>query len=219
MTFGVPKTKLYSFDYEGAEDLSDEFHPGAAHGFEAAYEAYCNLYNSPVRFDLVEYIKDLDKANIRDLDLSECPGVDLKTELSFDLIPLAATLKNNTYFKGLEIRKVEHKEAANAIATILTENRTLTRVVCVNCTSEVSDLLGQAIQQNPYNKIRILDLTGNKFGIKAVDALAAGLQNCPHVIEVVNLNNVGMNASGLQALINTWNINWSLRWGWKNSTF
>eukprot|EP01123_Difflugia_compressa_P011620 TRINITY_DN470_c0_g6_i1.p1 TRINITY_DN470_c0_g6~~TRINITY_DN470_c0_g6_i1.p1 ORF type:complete len:767 (-),score=153.63 TRINITY_DN470_c0_g6_i1:47-2029(-) len=133
--------------------------------------------------------------------------------MSIDLIPLAASLKLNTYFKGLELRNVEHREASSAFASVLSENRVLTRVVCSNCCSDVTEVLGTALQQNLYNKVSILDFSQNKITVKGIEALASFMQTCPHLIQVINMNDVGMNGPGLQALTNAWTINWGLSLG------
>eukprot|EP01124_Arcella_intermedia_P001764 TRINITY_DN10964_c0_g1_i1.p1 TRINITY_DN10964_c0_g1~~TRINITY_DN10964_c0_g1_i1.p1 ORF type:complete len:899 (+),score=162.43 TRINITY_DN10964_c0_g1_i1:28-2724(+) len=213
ITFGWPAEKLCSCDYEGATALSPDFDPGPANGFLHTYEAYCNLYSTPVRREVVEYVKDLVAQGITDFDLTNCAGVDTKTELSFELAPLAATLKNNTYWKSFIIRDTEHKEAVQALVAVLSENRVITKVAVVNCSADLTEQVGAALTQNPFNKVHILDLSGNKFGQKAAESLAAAFQSCNHTMAVINLANTSLSSSGLTSILNSWTINWGMSLG------
>jgi Ran GTPase-activating protein (RanGAP) involved in mRNA processing and transport len=212
ITFGWPGEKKCVCAFEGASQLS-EFDPGPAHGFEHTYEAYCNFFGTPLRTEVVEHVNYLVSIGCTDLDLTAIPGIDLKSELTFEMLPVAATLKNNTYWRSIEMRGIEHKEALSAFAHILSENRTITKVVCSNCASDIVELFGQAMEKNVYNKVHILDLSGNKIAVKAAESLALAFQSSNHVIQVINLNNISLGSSGFQSIILALSINWGMTLG------
>ena len=42
--------------------------------------------------------------NDHDLDLTNCPGIDIKSEISIHIHTVILPLMYNTYFRGLELR-------------------------------------------------------------------------------------------------------------------
>ena len=73
--------------------------PGIAAGLIDAYLAHSNARKTIPKSDFIQYIQDLDEEKNHDLDLSACPGIEMKSEISFDLLTVGYALQHNTYFK------------------------------------------------------------------------------------------------------------------------
>jgi hypothetical protein len=52
-------------------------------------------------------------------DLGEVPGIEAKSGYSFDLMPVAAALRYNTYFKSFILRNVPRQETVLRLADIM----------------------------------------------------------------------------------------------------
>jgi len=61
--------------------------------------AHSNARKTVPKTDLTQYVVDLDTNGNHDLDLSTCPGIEMKSEISFDLLTVGYATQHNTYFK------------------------------------------------------------------------------------------------------------------------
>jgi sulfur transfer complex TusBCD TusB component (DsrH family) len=55
-------------------------------------------------------------------------GVEPKTPYSFDMVPIMAALRYNTYFKTFALRHVPRKETIPLLADVMARNTTITKV-------------------------------------------------------------------------------------------
>jgi len=174
--------------------------------------AYSNLNGKELRLELIDFLEVCQYQGCTDLVLTECPGIERKSPLFFDLPTLAYALRYNSYFKSIELRNVEHREAILSIALILIGNTTMSRIVCVNSNTEVSEYLGLGLEENPNNNLQILQLNGCKFNSKSIVSFARGLKSLRHCLTVLDISNCLL-GSGLNNIIDALSMNWGMTIG------
>ncbi len=69
----------------------------SAHGFLDAYRAYCCYYDCEPSIEFIHHVERTMLQASFELDLTSCPGIEAKSDLSFSLVPVMAALKYNTY--------------------------------------------------------------------------------------------------------------------------
>jgi Ran GTPase-activating protein (RanGAP) involved in mRNA processing and transport len=138
-----------------------------------------------------------------DLDLSECPGrfifdvrltvvgIDAKSDIAFQIVPVFAALKYNTYFRGVIVNDSIRKDAIALLADSLRGNSTLTRVKVRNVGGEEKAFveLGAALKENKKHTVQILNLSENIIGNKGVISIGEALQQWSHALRVLDLSN------------------------------
>jgi hypothetical protein len=70
-----------------------------AGGLIESYLAVSSLRNMPVSQDFVRFVTEIASKNVKELDLSLCPGVDATAPSKFDFLSIALALRNNSYFE------------------------------------------------------------------------------------------------------------------------
>jgi len=97
--------------------------------------------------EVVHYLEDLIRSESRDLDISQFPGIELSSDITFDLLPLFNSLKHNTFFQrffricclkllsaetcfsflfqnnSLTIKNIERKDLVSLTASVMRTNR------------------------------------------------------------------------------------------------
>jgi hypothetical protein len=122
----------------------------------------------------------------------------LLQDYTFDLIPLAAALQWNTYFKALVMKGIPRKEAAFRFAVTVEHNTTLRRLVIrlvvieviiwsyesgMDCEEGFVEI-GNALKKNPWNVITELDVSHNPIKEKGLIGLSDGIYQMQHLYKV-----------------------------------
>jgi Ran GTPase-activating protein (RanGAP) involved in mRNA processing and transport len=88
----------------------------------------------------------------------------------------------------------------------------MSRIVCVNSNTEVSEYLGLGLEENPNNNLQILQLNGCKFNSKSIVSFARGLRSLKHCLTVLDLSNCFL-SSGLNNILDALSMNWGMTIG------
>eukprot|EP01105_Mastigella_eilhardi_P022942 TRINITY_DN5729_c0_g1_i1.p1 TRINITY_DN5729_c0_g1~~TRINITY_DN5729_c0_g1_i1.p1 ORF type:complete len:952 (-),score=237.23 TRINITY_DN5729_c0_g1_i1:87-2861(-) len=177
---------------------------GLAGGFSDTYRAQCNFLGVPVSQEIllyIEYIALRDKQN--EFDMNDIPGIDKRSKIAWDMLPVTTVLFHNNYFKSVSLSNVDRRDAPAMISSIFSFNTTLTKLVLHNIPAEANDLtyLGTALKQNTKNVLQVIDLSECKLGIQVVENLASAIQSLVHGILALYLANCRMNSKQVTTLI------------------
>jgi Ran GTPase-activating protein (RanGAP) involved in mRNA processing and transport len=211
-TFGWPEKYTFklSIPEDECEELDTHYDPGPCNGFKFAYIAFCNQRRVVPREDFIRYIEDLNNQNQQELDLTNCPGVDSKSEISIDLIPVCCALQHNTFFHSFVIKNVPNKDALQGLAFALRTSTNLTKVVLRNTAAACPLELGEFLDANTENQIQVLDLSGNHFTTNAMVAFAKSLRLFNHRLSVLSLANCSIPSRGFITLMLAFKANYGM---------
>jgi hypothetical protein len=93
---------------------------GIAHGFLDVYRAFCSYHGIESSQELAHHIHRIVESGSYDLDLTTCPGIEIKSDISLNLVPIFSALRFNTYFRGLFVQDVDKRsELTSLIADVL----------------------------------------------------------------------------------------------------
>jgi Ran GTPase-activating protein (RanGAP) involved in mRNA processing and transport len=194
---------LVALDYELAV--------GPANGFLETYMAQCNYHKTRPSIELSRYIQYLVENGITDLDLGVCPGIEQKSDISFDLPTVLATLAHNTYFRALIVKDVQIRGVTESLGLALQHNRTLRRVQVSNSQEDQSlASIGYAFKINPDNVVEVLDFSGNNITQESVAPFCSGFAFLTHGITVLNLSKCNLSPKGTQALFHAFEANFGV---------
>lgn len=175
--------------------------PGVANGFMDVYKAYCNYYRSPAHNEFMHHVTDLVERGSIELDLTECPGMEPKSDITIDLVPVFAALRFNTHFRSVRIEHAR-KEVIQLVSRLLSVNTFITKVSISAGADEKSFLeLSKVLQANQNHAVQVLQLTNNSIGNKGMIAMSEALQVWPHALRVLDLSNSHIHAKGMVSLI------------------
>lgn len=137
------------------------------------------------------------------LDLSNCPGIEPKSETTLDLVPVFASLRFNFYFRGIVLKHVERKEAIALLSDTMKHNAFLTLICMSNVDADEKSIiaLGQSLKENQQHIVQILDLSRNSIGTKGAIALADAIRHWNHALKTLDLGFSSISAKGVVALI------------------
>lgn len=101
-----------------------------------AYRAWANFYHAEPSEELMQFIQDSEHRQPHVLNLSVCPGIEAGTNVTFDLQPVFAALRHNSYYLSVELcDSVQQGVVMQHLADFLKYNRYVTRLVLRNLTS------------------------------------------------------------------------------------
>eukprot|EP01125_Pyxidicula_operculata_P018697 TRINITY_DN6666_c0_g1_i1.p1 TRINITY_DN6666_c0_g1~~TRINITY_DN6666_c0_g1_i1.p1 ORF type:complete len:1190 (+),score=323.85 TRINITY_DN6666_c0_g1_i1:85-3654(+) len=203
ITYGIPQENEIKLSIKDEYLLSDYVEPpvGLGNGFIDSYYAYCNLHSIAPSESLVMYVTDIVNSKSYDLDLTKLPGIDTKGELAVELLPVAESLKYNTYFRSFIIKDVPHKEVAECVSIFMKTNKTISYINISNTGSEVPELFGQSLLANcHHNKLSMIDLSASKIKESSFVSFACGLQQMHHGLTVLNLEGASITPKSITVL-------------------
>lgn len=120
---------------------TDVLDPSVAHGYLDVYKAQCAYFSTPICAEFLYYVTNIVQSGSLELDISECPGIEPKSELSLNMVPIFAALRHNSYFRSIVISKVPRyflfhsiynnirKEVISLLADTLKYNRFITKLI------------------------------------------------------------------------------------------
>jgi Ran GTPase-activating protein (RanGAP) involved in mRNA processing and transport len=177
--------------------LTQEKH--IADGFLVKYDAYCNYFKTPIRREVHRFIEALVEKNDHDLDLTNCPGIDSKSEIAININTVILPLMYNSYFRGIELRNVPHRELTVVLGQMLNKNTTIAKIVLQGIDAVDVSNLGLALSKNKENKVEILDLSNNSVD-RGFISIAASLISQQHGVRILNFENCNLSAKSTTAL-------------------
>lgn len=203
-----------SIEPSALDALDPNFKQDVAGGFTHTYKAWSNLRGTPPMKAVIQFVRDLGKRGVTDLDLGMCPGVEFaKTALTFDIVTIGYALQRNPYFRSVTIRDVTNRDAATAIAAIFQYNTRMRRVAISNTQSEMPPLLGEALRRNTRDQLSIIDLSETAVNPAFPPPFSAALRSCTHLIKVMDLTNTRLGPRGVGAVVHAFRINWGMSLG------
>jgi len=161
---------------------------GPANGLIDTYKAYCHYFSVPVREELVTYLLDLISSNIREIDLTTCPGVDAKDAVRVDLRPMLASLAYNQFFNSvlLDELRAEDSTVLMSLGVTMLSNTTITKISVDNAKNVANAIqaLGEALAFHPSNGVQVLHLSTVPLSKgRATERLCNGLANLTHSLK------------------------------------
>ena len=157
--------------------------------------------------EFIFHVEDLVQQGSFDLDLTECPGLDVKslaTGTGLELIPVMSALKYNSYFRGFVVRNAPgRKELFPLLADVIRGNTYLTKIQLNDVSGDEKGFtdLSVALKENKNHSVQILDLKENPATNKGMYAMRDLLSTFPHAIRILNLAKCGMASKGIVTLI------------------
>ncbi len=203
ITHGYPEQALCRVNVQPPSRLAalPKVEPGPAHGYIDVYMAQCNYFNAFPSHEIARYIEDTVARGSTEFDVGECSGIEVKTTYSFDLLPVTAALRHNTYFTSFSLRNVPRKEAVMRVAEILARNTAISKVSLVGLDADQGFAeIGEALRLNVHNVLVDLNLSRNRIGDKGMLGLSAGLAHLTHSVNRLVLRDTQIGGRGIQAL-------------------
>lgn len=157
----------------------------------------------------MRYVTDLHEAGVVEFRLQDCPGIEPKGELPFNILPIAAALRYNTYFKAISAVQLLKKDVLYSLCSILRYNSKITKLTLSQLSEGNITELGEALQYNQNNALQIIDLSGTHI-TKGVSIFCQTLQSFPHSLKVLNLSNCGMDGKQISAIVDSLASNYGM---------
>ena len=79
-------------------------------GLLEVYNSYCNFYTQPPSPDFKRFVGDTFLSETVEFNISKCPGIEPKTEYTFDLRPALSTLSHCIHFRSFKLQHVQRRE-------------------------------------------------------------------------------------------------------------
>eukprot|EP00003_Mantamonas_plastica_P031952 TRINITY_DN849_c0_g2_i2.p1 TRINITY_DN849_c0_g2~~TRINITY_DN849_c0_g2_i2.p1 ORF type:complete len:642 (-),score=163.56 TRINITY_DN849_c0_g2_i2:1040-2965(-) len=201
LTINWPEEAMFSMDIPDSRLLEIEPPEVRGGGFIECYQAMCNRHLVPVSLEVVRHVEDCIDQDVRELDLSDIPGIELNTSLTFDLKPIVGALRYNTYFNKILLKNVPRKDAVLKMAETTMCNSTITSLTLSGVqASEGFVALGNSMTKNPDIPLAYLDLSYNNVQDKGIQGLAIGLQSLEGGLRSLNLQKCSFGSKGVKWL-------------------
>ena len=181
---------------------------GLSHNSSLTYLNISNSHFSTANVDsLASVLKDHSKCTLTELNLEDC-HINSK-----GAVKLAAALCKNTTLNHLKLTIGEHVEGVTAVAKMLVENKTLTRLYLRDChiSSEGAVELAAALCKN--TTLKRLDLNHNPIGVGGAYSMSVTLQHNTSLEDLL-LCDDSVVEEGVCQLINSLKHNQTLRQLW-----
>ena len=181
---------------------------GLSHNSSLTRLKVSNSYFSTANVDsLASVLKDHSKCTLTWLDLEDCH---IRCE---GAVELAAALCKNITLEHLNVSRNpigEHVDGASAVAKMLVENKTLTKLYLQDChiSSEGAVELAASLCKNSTLKCLFLDR--NPIGVEGASSMADMLQHNTS-LEDLHLHDDSVGEEGVHQLINNLKHNQTLR--------
>ncbi|KYQ96831.1 leucine-rich repeat-containing protein (LRR) [Tieghemostelium lacteum] len=187
---------------------------GMADNFIEIYRAQSNFRNttpSPEVCRLVEkYVHD----GQTDFDLTKCPGVEVRSDLNFNIETLLLSLKYNTYFQAIIINGINQKNILQALGDVILTNCYIRKVSLTNIQEEQSlSTIGQGLIQNPFHFVQVVDLSYNHINQNTFVLFCEGIESLRHALKYLNLSNCNLHSRSVELLFNSLSRNLDLSKG------
>jgi Ran GTPase-activating protein (RanGAP) involved in mRNA processing and transport len=129
-------------------------------------------------------------------------GAEPDTPLTFDLAPVLAALRHNTYFYSVSLSGIIRPNMFSLLGNTMQTNAHLTKLNLSNLGKLSSvQLLFEAMQKNSANALQVLDLSGTIVNDKSMAALAGAIAIKEYGLQALLLARSGISNKGLTALV------------------
>lgn len=201
--YALPKIVLFPVERELV--TLEQIEPGPANGLLATYYGYCDYYRLKPSAEFEKYIKDLVATGSRELNLTQCPGIDrVKKDESFiNFLPIKAALQHNTYFDCLSIKSVPRKDIASLFGDIFLHNITIQRLRSTGVfgSEDAWVNLGNSLSRNQHHALVEIDLSQNPMKDKGAIGLSVGLRSMSHSLSRLSVASCAIGSKGISALV------------------
>ncbi|PRP82649.1 hypothetical protein PROFUN_09760 [Planoprotostelium fungivorum] len=180
--------------------------------FLKIYRAWCNYYMFPPHPEFLYYLEALYYYSDRDMDLTQVPGIDPRSEAALNLWPVMAALRFDTYFKSIKLHRYPRKELVFLMADVLRNNTCLTRIDLEEVAGDerLWCELGSSLGANTKNNISMIRISDSTFTSRAVASLAMALSTFDHSLTHLELPNCSIAPRGVAALFAGLAHNWAV---------
>jgi Ran GTPase-activating protein (RanGAP) involved in mRNA processing and transport len=169
----------------------------------------------PVSREFVHFIQDLVDFSSHNLDLSQCPGlIEARSEISFDLTPVTAALRHDTYFTTLQLDNAGQKDIVMHVANIVRHNTRLQSICLSNLdNSKYFSVFGDMVASNSEHTIQSMTLAKCKIPNDGIDSISRALAFFPHRLRVLNLSGCQLSGKRAEMLISAFERNYGMSLG------
>ncbi|KAN0041978.1 hypothetical protein ACTFIV_004534 [Dictyostelium citrinum] len=195
ITCGFPETSMLKLNLPENKliDFEVPLIMSSAHGFVDGYIAhsyyYPKVYKSVGTLDFIRLIDALYSNDVTEIDFTQMAGIEPSSELSFNLFTAITSLRNNTYFKSVNLSGLPHANVINAIGMCLETNKSITKLNLSNLRVEQSlQPLANGLVKNPSNVIQALDLSKNNIPYPIMATLCECFSKFSHGLVSLNLS-------------------------------
>ncbi|GAM22368.1 hypothetical protein SAMD00019534_055430 [Acytostelium subglobosum LB1] len=203
ISYGLPSDH-WSFRLSASQDylltLPDK-EISIAEQFNEVYKGLCNYRNSPPSSEVCRLVERYVSDQVTDFDLTKCPGLEGRSDLSFNIEYVLETLKYNNYFTSVIVGGMSQKNILSAIGEVLHINRNIRKVSVSGVNEDQSlSLVGLGLLNNPTNTIQVLDFSNNSLSQSSIGQFFDGLESLRHTLQYLNLSNCGLNSRSIELL-------------------
>eukprot|EP01116_Phalansterium_solitarium_P017434 TRINITY_DN4296_c0_g1_i1.p1 TRINITY_DN4296_c0_g1~~TRINITY_DN4296_c0_g1_i1.p1 ORF type:complete len:727 (+),score=184.14 TRINITY_DN4296_c0_g1_i1:1020-3200(+) len=191
-------------------------------GFLETYRASCCYYNLLSSTSFVNYVLSLATSDqssswskshghgrLFRLEFHECAGIEPKSDLTFDLLPVAFALRFAACFYAVSMKLVPRKDFISALSIALQHNVSITKLTLCATSSEPSGFveLGNALRENVANHITHLELERSELRDVGAAALAQAIASKKTGLVALILRDCGIQARGMAAIFRALHTN------------
>jgi uncharacterized protein YqkB len=198
--------------------------PSTFETFRTTYHSLCAYHGVAPSAAALIYVENLHALGDRDFVVHNIPGADSISandkdalSLSLNLAPLLQALRFDRYFLGLTLQNIVRREVLPAVAQVVRNNFTLTKLQLWNNDAEWSALMELAIsmKENRALRLQMFELSEHKnVDHRVTEVLASMLTTYPSPrLTHLNLGKSGVPAKGLSKLFQAFTMNYSVSLG------
>lgn len=148
------------------------------------------------------------------MNLSLCPGVERKTDLSFELLPISCALRHNCYFQSLKLSDTAPKDLMLCIASVLRHNKTLRTLHLTDVdVSSFFQLTGTMIKENTLHSLLHVILSGVHISTEGIVALAEALEVFQHSLLTLDVSRTRLTGKQASILLGSLGRNYGMSLG------
>ena len=194
-------------------DVASEFESDADR-LLCVYVAQCGFFRQVVSREFVQFVQDMVEFGVRDLNLAHCPGIEPRSEISFDLTPVTAALRHDTYFYSMQLADVINKEIVLHVANIMRHNTSVRSVALANLdASKYMTLFGDMLSSNTAHGIQALSVARSKIPNEGIWSLARALESFTHRLRVLRLAGCQLSGRRAEMLVSAFERNYGMSLG------
>jgi Leucine Rich repeat len=180
-------------------------------GLLETYRAQCSYFKRKMSAEFIRFVEDTLALGRIDLDFTRCAGMESKSPITIDLVPLCAALRHNAYFRSVRFRDLHRKDIVMAMGTVLRHNRTITKVELVDLApSRHWAFFGQQIDDSDDDQLQVLNLSSNKIDTRGMFNIAQAISHFRHGLRVLDLSACSISSKGMLALVNAFERNYGV---------
>ncbi|EGC32842.1 hypothetical protein DICPUDRAFT_37697 [Dictyostelium purpureum] len=175
---------------------------GICDHFIETYKAQSNYRNAAPSSEVIRLVEKYNNDNVIDFDLSKCPGLENKNDLSFSIEIVLLSLSYNCYFNSIIINGSSQKNIIQTAGEVLKTNCFIKKISISGLKEDEQSLagLGHSLGVNGFNTLQVLDLHSNNINQQSFSVFAEGLEFLQHPLKYLNLSDCNLNSRSIELL-------------------